>query len=410
MKILKFPDRKILVLHNTIQTYNWGSKEYISRLLGRASPSPGPEAELWMGAHPNAPSLITSDSRRISLLEYINKNPVKVLGKETAMKFNNALPFLFKVLAADRPLSIQAHPDKSRAVSGFQKENARGVPLDARNRIYKDKNHKPEIICALTPFTALNGFMSIDKIIELLESIKSTSLDPFLIHLKQNRNESGLKLFFKSIMTCDVQQKDRIISDILHFAETQGNDDPRDKWILSLHREYPGDIGIICMFLLNFIVLQPGEAMFLPDCQFHSYIHGAGIELMANSDNVLRGGLTPKHIDIPELVEIINFAESDIQIIRPGKNRNHEKIYVTPAEEFLLTGITLERDTLYTSAKNRSVEIVLCIEGDSIITGYPDGETLGLKKGISVFIPASLDYYTIRGKAHIFRASVPLST
>jgi mannose-6-phosphate isomerase len=343
-------------------------------------------------------------------LEYIHKFPEAVLGKDIAGKFNNTLPFLFKVLAADKPLSIQAHPDKSRAEMGFQKENAMHIPLDARHRIYKDNNHKPEIICALTPFTALNGFMPVNTIIELLKPIQSKSLDPFISHLKQKKDESGLKHFFTSVMTCDTAIKNSIIQDILRYAETQKSDDPRNKWIVSLSREYPGDIGIICMFLLNFIILKPGEAMFLPACQFHSYIHGAGIELMANSDNVLRGGLTPKHIDIPELLNIIKFMPVDVNVLRPLMNKNHEKIYRTPAEEFLLSSITLDGDALYTSAKKRSVEILLCIDGEPVITGFPAGEKTGIKKGTSVLIPADLAYYTIKGPAYIFKAGVPVSS
>lgn len=400
--------KKIFTLHNTVQTYNWGSRKFISQLLGNTSPSGRPEAELWMGAHPNAPSFFISGKKRISLLDYINKNPDTVLGKETAGKFNNKLPFLFKVLAADKPLSIQAHPNKSQADQGFQRENNMGIPVNARNRLYKDNNHKPEIICALTPFTALNGFMPIDKIVGLLEPVKSKPLNSFLTHLKQNRNESGLMNFFKSVMTCDLNRKNRIVKDIFQFTETRGNDDPRNKWIISLNREYPGDIGIISMFFLNFINLNPGEAMFLPACQFHSYINGAGIELMANSDNVLRGGLTPKHIDIPELLKIIEFKTSDVQKIRPVINKNHEKVYTTPAEEFLLISIALDPNTLYTSDKKRSVEILLCIDGEPIITEFPSGEKTTLKKGTSVLIPADLDYYTIEEPAYIFKATVPV--
>jgi mannose-6-phosphate isomerase len=401
--------KKIFFLHNTIQTYRWGSHEFIPRLQGRPSPSPDPEAELWMGAHPNAPSYIISETEKLSLEKYIQQNPETILGKETARKFHNTLPFLFKVLAAEKPLSIQAHPDKTQAEQGYERENKEGIPLDARHRIYKDRNHKPEIICALTPFTALNGFMPYDKIINSLEQVKSASLKPFLSFLKQNRNESGLRYFFKQVMTCDPDRKNTIIEDIINVAETRKNDHPRNKWILSLNREYPGDIGIICMFLLHFITLIPGEAMFLPACQFHSYIHGAGIELMANSDNVLRGGLTPKHIDIPELLKIIRFTPSEIRSIQPGTNNRHEKIYTTPAEEFLLVSISLDRDTLYTSPEKRTVEILLCTGGKIVITIFPDGEPALMKKGTSVFIPASVDHYTLKGPGSIYKATVPAS-
>ena len=400
--------KKIIKLHNTIQKYDWGSKEYISRLLKGYTPSPGPEAELWMGAHPKAPSFLYSGQHRISLSDYINKNPIAVLGSYTATKFSYTLPFLFKVLAADKPLSIQAHPNKIQAEEGFKKENRMKIPLTALHRVYKDNNHKPEIICALTPFTALNGFRPIHELIESLTSVKSKTLDSIVDHLKQNKNEIGLKHFFHSIMTCREFEKKQIIKDILCYAKTRTENDLREKWIMFLNHEYPEDIGIISMFLLNFVRLNPGEAMFLPACQFHSYLHGAGIELMANSDNVLRGGLTPKYIDIPELLKIIDFSESNIKVIRPEINWNHEKIYTTPSEEFLLSSITLGHNDVFISEKKRSVEILLCIEGNAYITEFPTQEKSICKKGTSILIPADLHSYEIGGPAYLFKATVPI--
>jgi mannose-6-phosphate isomerase len=400
--------KKIALLHNTIQEYAWGSKKVIPMLLNKHVPSQNPEAELWMGAHPRSPSQIIDNGNPLSLITYIDSAPEEILGPYVAKKFSRKLPFLFKVLSAEKPLSIQAHPDLIQARQGFMRENEKGIPIDAPQRVYRDNNHKPEIICALTPFWALNGFRQIDEIINELYKSGCPHLLTRLDIFSHNPGTPGLREFFHSIMTMKEDERRKTIDALLSFAENHTGDNPSYKWIIALNKEYPNDIGIISVLLLNLVRLKPQEAMFLPPRQFHSYLNGVGIELMANSDNVLRGGLTQKHIDIPELLSIIDFKESPVSILRPHINANHEKIYSTPAEEFILSSISLTSGQTYKSSEKRSIEIMICIEGDAFIQEHGGNETLDIKRGTSVVIPACVQQYIIRGNANLYKAAVPL--
>ncbi|RLB93256.1 MAG: mannose-6-phosphate isomerase, class I, partial [Deltaproteobacteria bacterium] len=325
-------------------------------------------------------------------------------------KYDGRLPFLFKVLAAAKPLSIQAHPNLIQAEQGFEKENKLKIPLDAYNRNYKDNNHKPECICALTSFYALNGFRKISIILELMEKICPDPLREKLNNLKNQPDSMGLKIFFSGLLTLTHDQQQKIISSAVNkaqrFAASQDNDNAY-KWMIKLHKNYPDDIGIFSPIILNLIRLEPGQAMFLPAGQLHSYLEGTGIELMANSDNVLRGGLTPKYIDVPELLSVLNFEEKEIKILLPEKIKDFEKIYQTPAKEFALSIIAITGNDIYISPDSRNVEILLCIEGNAIITNPHENYLIPISSGSSVIIPAIVKGYTINGNARIYKASIP---
>lgn len=399
--------KKICLMKNTIQEYAWGSHTAIADFLGNQSPSTKPQAELWMGAHPKAPSLIKYDDKWLSLLELIKQFPADILGKEIAAKFDNKLPYLFKVLAASKPLSIQAHPSIKQAKQGFERENRLGIPLDSPNRNYKDENHKPECICALTPFLALYGFRKISEIISLMEKICLKVLYKELNNLKRQPNSEGLKSFFRSIITINGWRKKQIIEIAIANAQKRSKANPGFKWMINLYKEYPDDMGIFAPILLNLISLKPGQALFLPSGELHAYLDGFGIELMANSDNVLRGGLTKKHIDVPELLNILNFEEMDVNILLSQKDKDCERIYHSMAEEFVLSVISDEKNISYTSPEKRSGEIILCTDGKASITDISINETILLKKGTSVMIPSSVGKYRIEGKASLYKASVP---
>jgi len=235
--------KNIGILKNVVQEYAWGSYTAIPELLGNDSPASTPQAELWMGAHPKAPSQVKSNGKWLSIIMLIEKNPKNILGKAVAEKFNNRLPYLFKVLAAVKPLSIQAHPSLAQAKEGFRRENSLGIPLDAHNRNYKDDNHKPECICALTFFWALNGFRKISGIISLLEKICPQGLKKDLNNLRWEPNSLGLKKFFQAIMTMGRDQQNQIIADAITNAQKFTDDDQAYKWMIDLHNEYPADIG-----------------------------------------------------------------------------------------------------------------------------------------------------------------------
>lgn len=399
--------KQISLMKNIVQEYAWGSYTAIPELLGNVSPAKTPQAELWMGAHPKASSMVKCDGNWKSLLELIEKNPHDILGEKVAEKFDNSLPYLFKVLAAAKPLSIQAHPSRDQAKRGFERENRVGIPLDAYNRNYKDDNHKPECICALSLLWALNGFRKISDIVGLMEKICPKGLKNELDNLRGEPNSLGLKNFFQAMMTMDRDRQKQIIADAITNAQKFIDDDQAYKWMINLHREYPADIGVFSPVLLNLICLKPGQAMFLRAGELHAYLDGVGIEIMANSDNVLRGGLTPKHVDVPELLKVLNFEEREVDILIPEESNNYESIYSSSAEEFILSVISVKEGIIYNSPLDRSVEILLCTDGNATVFDFGENDKIDIAGGRSVIIPAIVEKYSIEGKATLYKAAVP---
>lgn len=399
----------ISLLKNKIQAYAWGSTQAIPELLGRPNPENRPQAELWMGAHPKAPSLAYQNGRWVSLQQLISQNPDDVLGKTVAKKFDNRLPFLFKILAAAKPLSIQAHPNKRQAQIGFQRENKQQIPLDAAERNYRDGNHKPECICALTRFWALSRFRRIPNILTDLQQLNLKLLDDMRSELNQQPTAQGLKRFFTSLMSLSPDQKKQVVDEALKKAREAAGDRPEFTWMMKLAHHYPEDIGVLSPFFLNLICLEPGQAIYLDAGELHAYLEGLGIELMANSDNVLRGGLTPKHVDVPELLRILNFEGSDIALLTPEASVTNELIYPSPAAEFVLSVINLSTGNVYQSPLQRSVEMIVCTQGNLTIA-EPDSHTeTELPQGASVIIPASVTRYSLKGEGTCYKAGVPLS-
>jgi len=298
---------QIAKLKNSIQEYAWGSYTAIPELLGEPSPAETPQAELWMGAHHKAPSEVIVGKRKIALPELIKEDPAAILGIKTAEKFNGSLPFLFKVLAMAEPLSIQAHPNLAQAIEGFAREKEQNIPIDGFKRNYRDANHKPEILCALTTCWALKGFRPIEQIVSIMAPLNITGIAPHVEALDRNPNEQGLRRFFASLLTLDPESKRMAVTEVLvhihhNTGVTEADCGSCRHWINKLNERYPGDIGVLSPLFLNLVEVKPGEALFLRAGQLHAYLQGVGIELMANSDNVLRGGLTPKHIDVAELL------------------------------------------------------------------------------------------------------------
>jgi mannose-6-phosphate isomerase len=408
----KFTEKKmfkIRLLKNTVQNYAWGSATAIPELLGEKNPSGKPLAELWLGAHAKAPSFVNCDGQWLSLKELIEKNPREILGKGVAERFHNKLPYLFKVLAAEKPLSIQAHPSRGQAEEGFVRENQQGIGLDAPNRNYKDDNHKPECICALAPFWALYGFRNISETTALMARTCPLELADELDQLKKCPDSRGLKRFYTDLMTMDSQRKRRIVEEAVRNARQRSDEDPAFRWMIELSDEYPSDIGVLSPMLLNLVRLKPGQALFLPAGELHAYLKGVGIELMANSDNVLRGGLTPKHIDVPELLKALNFEPRPISILEAVEKNRNERIFAGAADEFVLSVISVSDGRSYHKADLRSVEILLCTEGAGYLQAYGSKETINVGKGDSVIIPAAVKSYEIAGNAILYKAAVPTS-
>lgn len=399
---------RIFKLRNPILEYNWGSKTFISHLLGRDEASLEPQAELWMGAHPIASSRIKINSSEKSLLEIINDDPYKMLGTKIADKFNNRLPFLFKVLAAASPLSIQAHPNKTQAVNGFKLENKKNIPLNSLERTYKDDNHKPELFCALTNFDAMCGFQPIKEIVERIKYLQLEDQIPGIKELETDPCARNLKRMFLELMSKHNDNQTKMVSILINkLVEFEPRDDHEAiifRWMTRLAAIYPTDMGVFSPLFLNLVKLKPGEALFIEAGVLHSYLNGCGVEIMANSDNVLRGGLTPKKVDLPELVKILNFDHIGLKKVEPkiGKNEN---IYQTSAKEFQLSKIVIKDDESFVNADISSAEIILCTEGKGSIKWSQF--SLELKSGESIFIPFAISEYSIEGSMELFRAVVP---
>lgn len=401
--------RKILKMQNPIQTYAWGSRSAIADLMGHDAPSSEPQAELWMGAHPKSPSQVWIEGRWEVLSELIERHPIELLGKKVAERYDQTLPYLFKVLAAGEPLSIQAHPDAKQARDGFLKENLKNIDLADPRRNYRDDRPKPECMCALTPFTGLCGFRPPSEVITVSDSLWPAWEKSILNIIKNSNDSNSLRDFFQSLME---MEQGRLTDLVSHVVEAAGSSEDQNEiyaWINRLHRKYPGDVGVLSPLLLNIIRLEPGEALFLPPKQLHAYLDGLGIELMGNSDNVLRGGLTPKHIDVKELLHILDFHPYKPQILVPQAKSDTEGIYASSSDTFSLSKITVTSQLPHRpSARRQGPEIMLVVDGTAAIRQSGDDEDVIVDRGESVFIPATVTSYTATGNATLFKAAANL--
>ncbi|MDZ7698563.1 MAG: mannose-6-phosphate isomerase, class I [Deltaproteobacteria bacterium] len=399
---------RIYPLKNPVQDYAWGSKTAIQELLGQPFPSDTPAAELWLGAHPKAPSEVQVADRWITLDRLIQKDPAAILGKPVAEKYDGKLPFLMKVLAAEQPLSIQVHPNLDQARKGFERENRLGLPLDAPERNYRDANHKPECLCALTQFEALKGFRPVEEIVRLLDRLSLAFFSDVLKTLAERPDPSGLKRFFSWWMNMDAGPRAKAVTQVVKAAESVLGGMRETFWMKAFNRRYPGDAGVLGPVFFNLMELAPGKAVYIPAGEPHAYLKGVGVEIMANSDNVIRGGLTSKPMDVPELLHLI--------ACRPGpplrvevRDEGEERIYLTPAREFALSTLFILPGKPFKSGKARGAEILLCTAGHGALIDKGNNETIPMHKGASVVVPAAVSDYRIEGEATFFRATVKVS-
>ena len=395
-----------LVLDNPIQNYAWGSRTALAEFLGRPNAEDQPEAELWIGAHPKSASRIVTPEGMGTLEEAIENDPVGLLGTEVCEHFGNELPFLLKILAAAEPLSIQAHPDHEQARRGWARQNAEGIPVDAPRRSYRDQNHKPELVCALTPFTVLKGFRASSEVARRIEPIAGPELDREVARLGRERTPAALRALFTRLMTLESDEKEAVLSRGLEESARQGPDDAAWAWVEILHSKYPGDIGSLSPLYLNLLTLAPEEALYLRAGELHAYLEGTAIEIMANSDNVLRGGLTPKTVDLPELLAILTFDTREPRILRGESEGPAQRVYRTEAREFELSLVQVEEDAPFTPEPGRGVEILLALEGACAVR-VDDEIEQPLGKGQAIFVPATLRSYTVEGTGRLARAVVP---
>ena len=404
----------LLKLDNPIQNYAWGSKTELARLQGRP-PAPEPEAELWIGAHPKAPSAVTVAGRQITLDHLVADRPAETLGS-AADRFGPTLPFLLKVLAVAEPLSIQSHPSLAQAAEGFAREQAAGIAPDAPDRNYRDRNHKPELAVAVDPYWMMSGFRPYAELVRHLEAVGVPELRDATAALRRRRTERALGSLLATALQLNDRQRDDLVSRTQRYAAGQLRGEDRGskaeaaaRWVERLAARYPGDAGVLSPYLLNVVQLAPGDGIFTGAGTLHAALSGTAVELQANSDNVLRGGLTVKHVDIPELLRVARFAPQGAAVLNPPADRNGERRYPTPAAEFALSSVALDRlprDAETFLATVDGPEILLVLHGSATVTDR-HGRSLECRGGEALFVPAAVGGYRVHGTALLFRARVP---
>jgi mannose-6-phosphate isomerase len=395
----------LLPLDNPIKEYRWGSRSSLAAIRGE-TPTAEPEAELWMGAHPAGASRVTIAGSARSLGELIREEPGPMLGERVATDFEGRLPFLLKLLAAAEPLSLQAHPSMERAAIGFAREEQFGIPLDAPHRSYKDPSHKPELICALTRFHALVGFRPIRRTLDLLQSLDAAPLSPLIAALELVPERKALRTFFRLAITASESFRKEIAQSTLEGCRARvkhsGEFGRELAWGARIGELYPGDPGIVVALALNLVVLAPGQAVYLPAGNLHAYLQGTGVEIMASSDNVLRGGLTTKYVDVPELLDVLDFNAAPASFVK-ATTVGHERFYATEAREFALSRVELAGDT----ARLGPVvgpEILVATAG--ALEVRRGSERTPLNAGHAVFVPAAGGDLELAGTGTVFRARV----
>nr|WP_315540390.1 mannose-6-phosphate isomerase, class I [uncultured Haemophilus sp.] len=395
-------------LTGQVQHYAWGGKNYIASLIGLNSVKDQPCAEWWLGAHPSAPSEIENVTGKQSLIEFLSQNPI-ALGQVSRQQFGDELPYLLKILDVEKPLSIQLHPTKAQAEKGFEGENAKGVSLTDSTRTYKDRNHKPEMMIALSDFWLLHGFKTKSQILATLNA--RPSLQP----LAEKLGKQSLAEFYADVMLAD---QSTLANWLLPIIETNQQSyknselalDNPDYWVLySMEAMVISpeklDAGLVCFYLFNIVHLKEGEGIFQDAGIPHAYLRGQNVELMACSDNVIRGGLTPKYVDIVELLKIVDCREVIPQIISTASQNQSEFTYKTPVNDFALAQIRVEPQQ-HTKVNLQSAGILLVMQGELKI--QEKSTALTLKQGESAFITADSHIEIMSEKGgYAFLAKLP---
>lgn len=397
---------KIFKLKGKVQHYAWGGTEYIPNWLGIENTKKEPFAEYWLGAHPSASSTITIDDKEKSLFELTKNDPSFFIGEKVNETFGE-LPYLFKILDVKDMLSIQVHPSKTSAAKGFDKEEAMGIAISASNRNYKDKNHKPEVMVALSEFWLLHGFLTEDKLLKVLQTVPEfKSLENIVL-------DKGYKGLYEHVMLMPQDEVDQLLAPLVERELKRKKNNELSKqeagwWVAKLYeKEKPSgnlDRGIFSIYFFNIVYAKPGEGVFQGAGVPHAYLEGQNVELMANSDNVLRGGLTPKHIDVPELMKHITFEGIEPNVMKGIDLTSGEKNYPCPIEDFGISKIALQANETYQSAAS-SLEIIVIIDGELNISGV---NSLTAKRGEAIAILAGETYsISTIGQVYAYKAFVP---
>lgn len=395
----------ILKLQGKVQHYEWGGYSFLPQLLGIKNEENRPFAEYWLGVHPSASAQVAFQNSWYPLQQLIDEQPDQTLSPVIRKKFGN-IPYLLKVMDVREMLSIQVHPSKENAIAGFERENQQGIPLSAPNRNYKDQNHKPEVMLAISEFWLLHGFKQKDQLEQTLENIIE-----FQILLPLFRKE-GLQSLYRFIMEMEQQSINDLLLPLVKREIRRKHEGLLTKnhpgWWVAKHfndKAPTGDIdrGIFSIYFFNIVCLQPGEGIFQGAGVPHAYLEGQNIELMSNSDNVLRGGLTKKHVDVAELLANTDFNPITPAILNGQNQRDGERVFHFPVPDFSLTHLSLNGDTSFED-KAVSPEIWIVIEGGVIIN-----QQLVIKKGEAFIIFPGQSYQLLSsGKSSLYKAFVDL--
>ncbi len=376
------------VLMGAIQPYAWGSRDVLPGIMG-LPPTGEPQAELWLGAHPRAPSVLRRSGTDRPLDQVIADDPIGELGAGTAQRFGGELPFLLKILAVEQPLSLQTHPTRGQAQAGFDSENEQGISLDSERRLYRDPNHKPELICALEPFTALCGLRPPDSAAALFDSLDVAALDPAISLLRAGEVAPVIRWLLEHTP----ESGSVIAQQVVSGCSKPGPFSEERRWAVHIGEQHPGDIGVAIALMLNLVHLNPGQALFLGAGNLHVYLHGVAVEIMANSDNVLRGGLTAKHVDVPALLDVVDCRPHEVPVQAPT---DPCFTFQTPVPDFSLTRVELAGSRRFTPD---GPEIVLCASGSVRVAGH---EITG---GQAVWVPGEAGQFEMAGSGLVFRAA-----
>jgi mannose-6-phosphate isomerase len=384
-------------LTGVIQPYAWGSMTAIPEFLG-SEPTGRPQAELWFGAHPLAPSIVDGEP----LDKVVAHDPVGVVGRASVEAFGPRLPFLLKVLAAAQPLSLQAHPSREQAEAGFAREQAAGIPRDAPNRTYRDGWPKPEVLCALVETEALCGFREPQETYQLFKKLGVAGALDLVEPLAEAGvpAEKRLATVFGRLLRLPADQRS-VITEIVHAAEASSSDDPASfaRTARDLGQYYPGDPGVLAALLMNRVTLHPGDALYMPAGNLHAYLSGGGVEIMANSDNVMRGGLTPKYVNVDELLAILDFAPGFRGLITPVEESTGVWRYPAPTPEFALWRLEARRESVNVPA-GTSGRILVVTDGE--VSTKSGAEELDLVRGEAALLtPGEEVVVTGRGTAFV---------
>jgi mannose-6-phosphate isomerase len=388
------------LLSPEIQAYPWGTVDAIADLQGRPVPAPGPEAELWMGAHPSAPAKLDRSlpspallATPVTLDTVIATDPDRELGAEVAARFGGRLPFLLKVLSAARALSIQVHPSRAQAEAGYAAEDARGLAPGDPARNYVDDWPKPELLYALTPFEVAAGLRTPSDAAALLRALAVDELKPLAAGLTDRRADRGADLGAALASILSWPEPARLVSDVVAACQRLAvSASPYAGACAAAIRaaaDHPGDVGVVALLLMRHEVLQPGQAVFMPAGGLHAYLRGTGIELLANSDNVVRSGLTGKHVDVPELLELLDPSVA-VPVLTPRLAAPGVTTFDTPAPEFRLYLIDFPASpgpaASALALPGAGPRILLCLDGVCTLHAA-SGQELELTRGCSCFIP-----------------------